>query len=84
MISRYIEATAGRLIFNEAIPQDLGYVDRKNPEHVLDLEVQFLVDRKTLGKIIDRCIKVHGTTHTAIVLDQVKELGFKYSTKGNT
>jgi len=82
MISRYIEATAGRLIFNEAIPQDLGYVDRKNSEHVLDLEVQFLVDRKTLGKIIDRCIKVHGTTHTAIVLDQVKELGFKYSTKG--
>jgi DNA-directed RNA polymerase subunit beta' len=81
-VVRYIEATVGRIIFNEAIPQSLQFVDRRDPEKMLDLEIMFLVDRKGLGRIIDRCIKVHGTTHTAVVLDKVKDLGFKYSTKG--
>ena len=77
-----IEATVGRLIFNEYIPQDLGFVNRKDEEDALKLEVDFLADKKALGKIVDRCIKVHGTTQTAILLDKIKELGFKYSTRG--
>jgi DNA-directed RNA polymerase subunit beta' len=79
---RIINATAGRLIFNEAIPQDLGFVDRNDTEKEADLEITFLVDRKALGRIIDKCIRVHGTTETAIVLDKIKALGFKYSTRG--
>jgi DNA-directed RNA polymerase subunit beta' len=81
-VHRLVDTTAGRLIFNEAIPQDLGFVDRSNDEELFNLEISFLVDRKALGKIIDRCIKIHGTTKTAIVLDKIKTLGFKYSTKG--
>lgn len=75
-----VEATAGRLIFNEPIPQDLGFVDRKtNPA---DLEIMFTCGKKELGKIIDKCIRVHGFGITADVLDKIKSLGFKYSTKG--
>jgi len=81
-VSRIVEATPGRIIFNEAIPQDLGFVDRSDPAKILDLEVNFLVGRKELQKIIDKCIKVHGTTKTSIVLDKIKDLGFKFSTKG--
>jgi DNA-directed RNA polymerase subunit beta' len=77
-----IDVTPGRLIFNEAIPQDIGYIDRSNPDKLFDMEINFLVGKKELGKIIDKCIKVHGTTETAIVLDKIKSLGFKYSTKG--
>ncbi|MGI6668666.1 MAG: DNA-directed RNA polymerase subunit beta' [Acetivibrionales bacterium] len=80
--SKVITTTVGRLIFNEAIPQDLGFVDRSDPEKMFDLEVDTLVTKKELGKIIDRCIKVHGTTETAIVLDKIKTLGYRYSTKG--
>ena len=80
--SRIVEVTVGRLIFNEVIPQDLGFVDRTNPENAFVLEVQFLADKKSLGKIVDACIKVHGTTKTAEVLDSIKELGYKFSTKG--
>ena len=80
--SKIVDATVGRLIFNEAVPQDLGYVDRSDPEKAFDLEIMFLVGKKELGKIIDKCIKVHGTTETAIVLDKIKSLGFKYSTRG--
>ena len=80
--SKIINATVGRLIFNEAIPQDLGFVNRSNPDNLFDLEVTFLVTKKELGRIIDKCIKVHGTTATAVVLDRIKSLGFKYSTKG--
>ncbi len=79
---KIVDATAGRLIFNEAIPQDLGFVDRSDPEKEFDLEVTFLVDRKALGRIIDKSIRIHGTTETAIILDKIKALGFKYSTKG--
>ncbi len=79
---KIISCTAGRLIFNEAIPQDLGFVDRTDKSKAFDLEVDFIVGKKELGKIIDKCIRVHGTTTTAIILDRIKALGFKYSTKG--
>ncbi len=80
-VSRIINCTVGQLIFNENIPQDLGYVDRTNSEKQFDLEVTFLVGKKQLSGIIDRCIKIHGTTTTSEVLDKVKATGFKYSTK---
>jgi len=80
--SKIIETTLGRLIFNEAIPQDLGFVDRSDPDKLFDLEVDFLVGKSELRKIIDKSIKVHGTTKTAILLDRIKALGFKFSTKG--
>lgn len=80
-VSKLIDCTVGRLIFNENIPQNLGYVDRTNSEHQFDLEIAFLVGKKQLGQIIDRCIKIHGTTTTSEVLDKIKATGFKYSTK---
>ncbi|MCI8650632.1 MAG: DNA-directed RNA polymerase subunit beta' [Anaerotruncus sp.] len=81
-ISHIIDATVGRIIFNDPIPQDLGYVDRSDPEHMFDLEIGFLVRKKELGKIIERCIRTYGTAKTAEVLDRVKSQGFKYSTQG--
>ena len=80
--SALVDATAGRLIFNEAIPQDLGFVDRSVPENEFRLEVDFLCTKKELGKIVDKCIRVHGLTKAAVVLDDIKALGFKYSTRG--
>jgi len=80
--SKLIETTVGKLIFNEAIPQNLGFVDRTDPETMFNLEVDFLVGKKQLSKIIERCINVNGAHKTAIVLDEIKKLGFKYSTKG--
>ncbi len=80
--SQIIDATVGRLIYNEPIPQDLGFVDRTNPEHAFDLEVSFLVGKKQLGKIIDKCIRVHGFTVATEMLDRIKALGYKFSTKG--
>ena len=77
-----INATVGRLIYNEPIPQDLGFVDRSDPAHAFDLEVDFLVGKKQLGKIIDKCIRVHGFTIATEMLDRIKALGYKYSTKG--
>ena len=79
--SKIIRTTVGKTIFNMPIPQDLGYVDRTDPEHEFDLEIDFLVGKKQLGQIIDRCVKKHGTAVTAQVLDKVKAQGFKYSTK---
>ena len=79
--SKVIVTTVGRLIFNNPIPQDLGFVDRSDPEKAFDLEVEFLVTKKTLGKIINQCIKVHGINTTAKVLDDVKAQGYKYSTR---
>ena len=80
-VSQIIDCTVGRLIFNENIPQNLGYVDRTDSKHQFDLEIAFLVGKKQLGQIIDRCIKIHGTTTTSEVLDKIKATGFKYSTK---
>ena len=80
--SRVIDTTVGRIIYNEPIPQDLGYVDRTDPEHMFDYEISFQVGKKQLGDIIDRCIRAHGFTISAEVLDSIKALGYKYSTKG--
>ena len=79
---RIINATIGRLIYNEPIPQDLGFVDRSNPDKLFDLEIDFLVGKKQLGKIIDKCIRKHGFTVATEMLDRIKALGYKYSTKG--
>ncbi|MBQ5910767.1 MAG: DNA-directed RNA polymerase subunit beta' [Clostridia bacterium] len=100
-ITKLVWCTVGFILFNESIPQDLGFVDRNDPDHVLDLEITFKVKdltkpviesaedivqnkvgKKQLGKIIDACIAKHGTSEAAIVLDNVKATGFKFSTKG--
>ena len=81
MKSRIIETTLGRLIFNQEIPQDLGLVDRTNEEDMFKLEVDELVTKKTLGKIISACIDVHGIAGTSDVLDAIKAQGFNYSTR---
>ncbi len=81
-VSKIVDATPGRLIFNERIPQDLGFVDRSDPDKMLDLEIMFTCGKKELGKIIDKCIRVHGFNVTAEVLDSIKAMGYKYSTKG--
>ena len=80
-VKRTIITTVGRIIFNEPIPQDLGYVDRSDPEHAFDHEISFQVGKKQLGDIIDRCIQKYGFTISAEVLDSIKALGYKYSTK---
>ena len=79
--SGIIMATVGRLIFNAPIPQDLGFKKRNTPESQLELEIDFLVGKKQLGKIIDKCIRVHGFTIATEMLDNVKALGYKYSTR---
>lgn len=81
--SKIIETTIGKLIFNTAIPQDLGYVDRSNPDEMLNLEISTLVDKSKLGKILDRVYRKHGPTKTAETLDKIKSLGYKYSTKAS-
>ena len=75
-----IETTLGRLLFNEILPQDLGFVERKNPEDFLKPEVDFLVNKKYLKEILQRIIDTHGTFKTAEVLDLIKAIGYKYST----
>jgi len=77
-----IPTTVGRIIFNEPLPQDLGFVDRKDPEQLFDYEIGFRTGKKELEKIIERCISRHGFTRSASVLDKIKTLGFKYSTQG--
>ncbi len=81
-ISKRLKTTVGRIIFNEAIPQDLHFVDRSKEENALNLEIDFLVGKKQLSKIIDACFKYKGSTETSEVLDRIKSLGFKYSTIG--
>ncbi|OPZ94901.1 MAG: DNA-directed RNA polymerase subunit beta' [Firmicutes bacterium ADurb.Bin419] len=80
--SKIIPCTVGRLLFNEGIPQDLGFVDRSDPDKAFDLEVDFLVGKSELRKIIEKSIRVHGITETAKLLDIIKAKGFKYSTRG--
>ena len=77
-----IDTTVGKIIFNDPIPQDLGFVDRSKEENFMKYEIDFLVGKKQLGNIFDRCIKKHGTQLTSVVLDDVKSQGYKYSTKG--
>ncbi|HHY82844.1 MAG TPA: DNA-directed RNA polymerase subunit beta', partial [Clostridiales bacterium] len=81
-VTRLINVTAGRVIFNEAIPQNLGFKDRNNPDEMFDLEIDVTVDKNMLQKIVDKCYYQYGPTETSIVLDKIKELGFHYSTKG--
>ncbi len=81
---RLINTTAGRIIFNRVIPQDLGYVDRSGADtlSLFKLEIDFKVGKKQLEQIVSKCIERHGVEKTSKVLDKIKELGFKYSTKG--
>ncbi len=80
-VSGFVSTTLGLLIFNEIIPQDLGFVDRTNPENALKLEVDFHVGKKQIKQILEKVINIHGATKTAEVLDDVKAMGYKYSTK---
>ena len=79
--SGIIKTTLGRLIFNEILPQDLGFVDRENPENALKLEVDFHVGKSELKSILEKVINIHGATKTAEVLDDIKAMGYKYSTR---
>jgi len=79
---KIVDTTVGRVIFNNAIPQDLGFVDRTKEENLFVLEIDKLVVKKDLGNIVDNCYRVHGPTTTSQVLDRIKKLGFTYSTKG--
>ena len=80
-VSRLVDTTVGRMIFNQPVPQDLGFVDRTDPEQMFNFEIDFLVGKSKLGKIIDKCIKIHGTAKTADVLDDIKAQGYRYSTR---
>ena len=77
-----IDTTLGKMLFNEIIPQDLGFVDRSTPENALRLEIEKTVGKKQLKPILDKCINTHGATKTAEVLDDVKAIGYKFSTRG--
>ncbi len=79
--SKRIETTVGRILYNDGIPQDLGYKDRTNPEEMFQYEIDFPVNQKKLGAIIDRCIRIHGLSISAELLDNIKDKGFKYCTQ---
>ena len=81
VVTANVESTLGRFIFNEILPQDLGFVDRSLPENLLKPEVDFHVDKKGLKQILEKVINTHGASRTAEVLDDVKSIGYKYSTK---
>jgi DNA-directed RNA polymerase subunit beta' len=81
MITANVESTLGRFLFNEILPQDLGFVDRTIPENLMKLEIDFHVGRKGLKQILEKVINIHGASKTAKVLDDVKSIGYKYSTK---
>ncbi len=81
--SKVIETTLGRLIFNRPIPQDLGFVDRSDPENAFKLEIEFVTKKKQLGQIIDFCIKKHGAADCANMLDEIKSMGYQYSTRAS-
>ncbi len=80
-VTGMIETTLGRLIFNEILPQDLGFVDRSKPENLLVPEIDFHVGKKGLKQILEKVINIHGATKTAEVLDDIKAMGYKYSTR---
>ena len=80
--SGIINTTVGKIIFNQSIPQDLGFVDRNDEKQKFNLEIDFLVTKKNLGKIIDKCYSKHGPAETSIMLDNIKALGYHYSSIG--
>ncbi len=82
LVSRIVDTTPGKLIFNESIPQDLGFVDRSLPENQFKFEIDFLVGKKNLGIIIDKCYLTHGPTQTSTMLDKIKAKGYHYSSIG--
>ncbi|MDD7148835.1 MAG: DNA-directed RNA polymerase subunit beta' [Lachnospiraceae bacterium] len=81
VVTGNVESTLGRFIFNEILPQDLGFVDRSDPANLLKLEVDFHVGKKGLKQILEKVINTHGASRTAEVLDDVKAIGYKYSTR---
>jgi DNA-directed RNA polymerase subunit beta' len=81
VVTGMVESTLGRFLFNEMIPQDIGYVDRTDPENFMKLEVDFMVGKKQLKQIIERLINTHGTFGTAEILDNIKATGYHYSTR---
>jgi len=81
-VQRTYKTTAGRVLYNEAIPQDIGYVDRDDPQECLRPEIDFIMDRKGLLALIERCYRKFGNAKTVLLLDGIKSLGFRYSTKG--
>ncbi len=83
MKSSIIETTLGRLIYNQPLPQNLGFVDRSKPENLFKLEVEFVIKKKQLGQIIDRCIKNNGFAVCAKMLDDIKAMGYQYSTRAS-
>ena len=82
--SKLVKTTIGRVIFNRPVPQDLGFVDRTNPENEFELEVSFVVKKKQLGQIVEKCINVHGVSIASKMLDELKAQGYKYSTVSGT
>jgi len=82
VVSKIINSTAGQVIFNNAIPQDLGFKDRNNIDELYLFEINTIVDKKLLVSIVDRCFRKYGSAETARILDKIKEIGFKYSTRG--
>ncbi len=82
--AKLVKTTIGRVIFNRPVPQDLGFVDRSNPENAFELEVSFVVKKKQLGQIAEKCINVHGVSVASKVLDELKAQGYKYSTISGT
>ena len=81
-VTKLVNATAGRIIFNNNIPQDLGFVDREDQDKCFDYEIDFIVKKSQLGDIIGKCIDTHGVSVTAVMLDKIKATGYKYSTIG--
>ena len=82
--SKLVKTTVGRVIFNRPVPQDLGFIDRNDPENMFELEVSFVVKKGGLGKIVDRCIRKHGVSIASKMLDELKAQGYKYSTISGT
>ena len=82
--SKLVKTTIGRVIFNQPVPQDLGFVDRTDPEKAFDLEISFVVKKKQLGQIAEKCINVHGISVASKLLDNLKAQGYKYSTVSGT
>ncbi len=80
--TKLVETSIGRVIFNAAIPQDLGFVERNEPDDAFKLEINTVVDKKMLGQIVHACYRVHGVDECSAMCDRIKALGFKYSTKG--
>ncbi len=82
LVTGIIDTTPGKIIFNESIPQDLGFVDRSLPENKFKMEIDFLVTKKMLGEIIEKCYMKHGATETSVMLDNIKAKGYHYSSIG--